>query len=166
VRRPRGRRHPEALARPLLFATPMEAYRHILVPTDFGGPTERAVDVAIHLASAFGARITLLHVVPEAPFGDPVEWKKIVIPQAAKSLEDALARVRSRYADCSSAMRMGSPADQVAEAAGDDAVDLVVVGTHGRHGVPRFLVGSVAEKVVRLSPVPVLTVHEAAAVEA
>jgi nucleotide-binding universal stress UspA family protein len=136
----------------------MNAIRHILVPTDFAEPAARALELAIELASAFGAQITLLHVVPELPFVERAEWDKIVGPGPARELERAREASKARHAASDGVLLFGVPWEQIVSTATERGADLIVMGTHGRRGLPRAILGSVAEKVVRLSPVPVLTV--------
>ena len=117
--------------------------------------------LAIDVAGKFDAMLTLVHVyaVPPMPYGSVFT---IVIDELAamarKSLDEELAKATMRYAKCTAVLLGGSPAYELVSAAQDANADLIVVGTHGRRGVSRALLGSVAEKVVRLAPCPVLTV--------
>jgi nucleotide-binding universal stress UspA family protein len=136
--------------------------KHILVPTDFSEGSDRAEAVAAELASRFGAKITLLHAWPvpaPAPVAGVMSWPVDHIVGPAR---EALAREQTALADrqveTEAVLLAGHPPDRILEAAKSRDVDLVVMATHGRRGLPRFLLGSVAEKVVRTSPVPVLTV--------
>ncbi|HVY47358.1 MAG TPA: universal stress protein [Minicystis sp.] len=139
----------------------MEAFRHILVPTDFGPSSRLAVDYAVELAERYGATLTLLHVQPLPPaYGDGIYWPyEQIAKEADAALRPAVAELKKRHADTHGLLASGVVWDQILALAKDRGVDLVVMGTHGRHGLPRAVLGSVAEKVVRLSPVPVLTVH-------
>ena len=136
------------------------AFRHILLATDFSDCSARASDTAIELARASGARITLLHVHP-IPSGGGVEGVAIGASDecaAALALEGALAELRRRWPRSESLLTYGAPWEQIILAAEARQADVVVMGTHGRRGLPRALLGSVAEVVVRRSSVPVLTV--------
>jgi nucleotide-binding universal stress UspA family protein len=139
----------------------MLSFQHIVVGTDFGEPAQHALELAIDVAAEFDATLTLVHVyaVPPMPYGSVFA---LVIDELAatarKSLDEELAKVQMRYPKCTAVLLGGSPAHQLISAAKDTHADLVVVGTHGRRGVPRALIGSVAEKVVRLCPCPVLSV--------
>ena len=136
-------------------------FEHILVATDFGEPAQHALESAIGLARATNAKITLLHVFYIAR---PAYDVLVALPiaelagQARTALETALARAKERYPQCESLFQTGEPAEQIVESAKQLGADLVVLGTHGRHGLPRMLLGSVAEKVVRTSPVPILVI--------
>jgi nucleotide-binding universal stress UspA family protein len=135
--------------------------RHILVPTDFSETAMHALDVAVALATKFDAKLTLLHVyyVPPPMYGVAFAWPVDEFASGARQeLESALFTLKQRYHNSESALRSGAPGDEIVRAAKDSAADLIVMGTHGRSGLPRLILGSVAERVVRTAPVPVLTV--------
>jgi nucleotide-binding universal stress UspA family protein len=137
-------------------------FKHILVPTDFGEPAEHALDVAIEIARKFDAKLTLLHVyqvfVP-MPYGEGFTWPIDEIAQRARAhMLELTKKTKARYANCEGIAIPGLVSDGVIEQASESKADLIVMGTHGRRGVPRALLGSVAERVVRVSPVPVLTI--------
>jgi nucleotide-binding universal stress UspA family protein len=137
-------------------------FKHILVATDFGEPAARALDVAIALAEKLGQpALTLVHVLYIArPLYDiEVAWPTEAMAKGAqKALDVVLARARKRYPKCQGDLLAGAPAEQIVKAVTQRGADLVVIGTHGRRGLPRMLLGSVAERVTRTCPVPVLTV--------
>ena len=142
----------------------MIGMKHILVPTDFAEPSDRALTMAIELARAFDSRITLLHVwsVPNMGYAESLTWPIEDMQRAArKSLDGALATAQKQYPKMDGVLREGLEWRQILEAVNELGCDLVVMGTHGRHGLPRLVLGSVAEKVVRLSTVPVLSVGPA-----
>jgi nucleotide-binding universal stress UspA family protein len=140
--------------------------RDILVPTDFSPGSRRTAEFATTLAKALDARVTLLHVfhLPTTGYGDVV-YATVVdrTPSLLRSCEAALqteaALVKGSGVEATTLLREGSPAHEIADVARTRKVDLVVIATHGRRGLVRGLLGSVAEKVVRTSPVPVLTIH-------
>ncbi len=144
--------------------------QHILAATDLSEASEPALRHASALAEALGTRITLLHVYDPTPLVPPV-----ALPPP-RAVEERLAEeMRERIAKSLHALRgrlfppvvrveevvhrAPSPAAAIVEEARRRDVDLVVLGTHGRTGLTHVLVGSVAERVVRHSPVPVLTVR-------
>ncbi len=146
----------------------MIVLKRILVPTDFSEPSERALDYARALAPALGCSVDVLHVIEE-PFvhGWTVEGYVANLPEFRSSLEararEELAKgvpeageEHSRYCV---AVRFGNPFTEIARYAEEARIDLVVMGTHGRGGVAHLLLGSVAERVVRTAPCPVLTVR-------
>lgn len=144
----------------------MTTFKNILVPTDFSPSAQRATELAIEMAKRFDASLTLLHVV-EIPvytydaFG-PTADLLTPVQSAAETMMAALrAEVQAQVPRVSSEVRLGRPADEILAAIETTGADLVVIGTHGRRGVRRLLMGSVAERVVRFSTVPVLTAHGA-----
>jgi universal stress protein A len=127
--------------------TTLLAFRQILFPTDFSEASTPAGRTAADLARHFGARLHVLHVVP--PVTDPTP--------APAALRAAVAQFTGGL-PVVSAIASGLPARQIVAYARKNAVDLIVVGTHGRTGVSRALLGSVAEAVVRHAACRVLAV--------
>jgi nucleotide-binding universal stress UspA family protein len=146
----------------------MVAFHHVLAPVDFEPCSQAALDTAVDLARAFEARLTVLHAwdIPAAAYSGrfaptPEIWTSLG-KAARQTLDAAMTRVRERAPGAEALLLQGSPASEILAAIEGTKADLVVLGTHGRHGLSRFVLGSVAEKVVRASPVPVLTVHGSA----
>jgi len=143
----------------------MNAFKHILVPTDFSACSLGALDLAISLAATFDADLTLLHCweVPIYPYLDYMLSSPDLITSlenaATKRLAEELEWVKKQHPGAKSALSMGLAWQQILEVAKQLRPDLIVMGSHGRHGLDHVLLGSVAEKVVRLSEVPVLTVR-------
>jgi nucleotide-binding universal stress UspA family protein len=140
----------------------METFNHILVATDFADSSSKAVELAVTLASNFRAQLTLLHVceIPAYPYAEPMLNPSNVAAMkhaAATRLAETLEQVKARIAGAQSVLEMGRPAEEILAAIDKLKPDLVVMGTHGRRGLSKVFFGSVAEKVVRLSPVAVLT---------
>jgi nucleotide-binding universal stress UspA family protein len=142
------------------------AFHHILVPIDFDETSDRAVKTAIDLAGDVKASITLLHTIeiPQyayANFGaalPPPDLLSALEVAARRSLDQKLEVVRATVPSAKGIVTTGVPWRQILAAIDDRQADLVVMGTHGRHGLGHALLGSVAEKIVRTSPVPVMTV--------
>lgn len=136
-------------------------FKHILVPTDFGEAAGHATDLALNLAKKYGAKVTLVHAffVPALAYGDG--WA-LPIDEMLRSAEDAvgkaLAKAKDRFPNTEALIVKGEAWEQILGVAKDRRADLIVMGTHGRRGLSHVFLGSVAEKVVRLSPIPVLTV--------
>ena len=143
----------------------MKTFQHILVPTDFSPSSEAAIEVAITLAQRFEAELTLLHVwqLPVYPYMQlmvsAAELANAVERGATEALEALVQRVRSRLPGAKALLKMGVPCQGVLDAVKSQSIDLVVMGTHGRRGLEHLIMGSVAERTVRQSPVPVLTVR-------
>lgn len=147
----------------------MIAIKKVLVATDFSAPSQTAVNYARAMARAFGAELHVLHIfeplwITSADVvGGGVALATMIQgleDTAKKQLEDSVTEEDRRELRAVSEMVTSeSPAREIARYATDHKVDLLVIGTHGRSGITRLLIGSVAEKVVRLAPCPVLTVH-------
>lgn len=139
----------------------------ILVPTDFSECAESALGLAKEMASKFGASIVLLHTYQSPIYGFPggaVPGLDIVHAMqraGQEGLNRLMDREKSSGIPIETELIQGMAWEEILTAAQKHKVGLIVMGTHGRHGVPRALLGSVAEKVVRQSSVPVLTVHHA-----
>jgi nucleotide-binding universal stress UspA family protein len=141
------------------------AVHRILVPTDFSHTSDGAVQVAIELAGQFNAELELLHVhqLPAYVFPDGM------VPLSPSLLEELQRSVQAeleRHAERGRAVgrkvatrsRIGVVHAEILREAEEGQFDLVVMGTHGRTGIGHVLMGSVAEKVLRRAPCPVLTV--------
>lgn len=148
----------------------MSRYHQILVPVDGSPTSEKALDEAIRLAELSGARLRLVHVVDELSyvngFESAMNYVNEVIPVMREAGEKLLAHDRKKAedkgvsADC--VLVMDGPGrifDHVNEQARLAKADLIVVGSHGRRGIGRVLLGSDAEQIVRHAPVPVLVVR-------
>jgi nucleotide-binding universal stress UspA family protein len=141
----------------------------ILCPTDYSEFSERALERAVRLARWFEACITVLHVVPSTRLLLPADVgvPSVVVPadllrvqrqDEAEALERFVAPFRSEGVSIETRLVDGEPARHIQSAAEDLAADLVVMGTHGRGGFERFVLGSVTEKVLRQASCPVLIV--------
>ena len=139
---------------------------HILVPHDFSDTAEHALSFAVDLAGKLGAHITLVHAydVPNYGYPDGVAVTVDVIGNIQRAAQSALdgvaARARRSGVEVDALLRQGAAWSEIDASAQETGADLIVMGTHGRHGLARALLGSVAEKVVRTAPCPVLTVRE------
>lgn len=141
--------------------------RRILCPTDFSEPACRAIKVAAEMAAADKAELILVHVVApipalDSPSGAPAfdlaGYQDELVRSAKLALEERRRRrvpesVRSR-----AIVTIGDAAHEVTRLAKEEGVDLIVIATHGRTGWRERLFGSVAAKVVRLAPCPILTI--------
>jgi len=134
----------------------------IVVATDGSESVRRAVDVALDLADRFDAAVHALYVVDEGEVAaSPERVREEMRDALDESGAEALAAVEAATdGPVTTAVREGRPATEIREYALDHDADLVAMGTRGRHGENRFLIGSVAERVVRTCPVPVLTVRQ------
>ena len=140
----------------------------ILVPTDFGKSSENAVKYAAAFAEKFGAELCVLHVVqdlalfiPEAVLITPMLTPPIEQFKAAAqaALDKVVKDMNLTGLNVQTEIAEGVPFAEIIRAAREKNVDLIVMGTHGHTGLAHVLLGSVAEKVVRTAPCPVLTVR-------
>jgi nucleotide-binding universal stress UspA family protein len=140
-------------------------YQRILVPTDGSAGSARVLEHAVGLAAVHGATVHALYVINSGSFaGLPMESSWEGLDEMLRSDgEAAMEEVRAVAADAGvpveTTVAEGTPSREIVRFAEQEGCDLVVMGTHGRGGIDRLLLGSVAEKVVRASEVPVLTVR-------
>ena len=146
----------------------MISIRRILAPSDFSDHSLPPVRYAAELADKFGAELVLLHVVQDLALvlPDAVMPTAVASPDIGAMVDAAqdgltalvgklgLARLNPR-----TEVRVGNPAGEVVSAAADLKADLICIGTHGRGGLAHMLLGSVAEKIIRHAPCPILTVR-------
>lgn len=137
---------------------------HILAPTDFSKPSEHAIGVAADLAKALGAHLTLVHIHDIPLFGFPEvpvllgEGEEAVLAFARTEMKRLIEGLKERGVVAESVIQKGAPAADVISVGKAIGADLIVIGTNGRRGVERALLGSVTERIVRTSPIPVLVV--------
>ncbi len=137
--------------------------QHYLVPLDFSEHAEKALDYAIELASKVPAHLTLLHVIHTMPLGVtdmeaslPYSHFQEMEADIAQAMDTYLQRVQAAKLQGEVKTVHGVPFQEIVEHAKAGNVDLIIIGTHGRTGLRHVLLGSVAEKVVRLAPCSVL----------
>ncbi len=145
------------------------SFKKILVPVDFSEFSDKAVEYAMFIAEGYGADITLLHAV--ILYQEDIDeeeqlqaYEKIIQKkekERTKKLELHSVAAEKRGIQVNSVLIRGfSAADSMINYISDNNFDLVVMGTHGRTGLEKWILGSVAERMVRLSPIPVLTIHK------
>jgi universal stress protein A len=151
----------------------MTQVKRILVPADFSPPSDLATDYAIDMAQRYGASIRLIHVIDDTSLLALYPDSYVDLAGLRESLaNDARARLAPLMRKCAAAkvevtghVLNGRPAHAIVADAAEGEVDLIVMGTHGRSGFAHLFLGSVAERVVRSSPCPVLTVRESSRVQ-
>jgi nucleotide-binding universal stress UspA family protein len=138
----------------------MIAIKNVLVAVDFGDASEAALTYARNFARTFGARLHVLHVLENTFLRPMANDPHVVETAAARQVHDRLTdEDRTGLRAVAAVRKSDAPAEEIVRYARDESIDLVVLGTHGRQGVAHLLVGSVAEKVVRAAPCPVLIVR-------
>ena len=147
------------------------AWNKILVPHDFSASANHATAIARDEAKLHGSTIVLLHVIdlphqlspdsvivpPET--NAPISVKEYAIQSAEAHLQDIIGRLAQDGATATGVVKIGVPVDEINQTIDEQQIDLVVMGTHGRTGLRALMTGSVAERVVRSSKVPVLTIR-------
>jgi nucleotide-binding universal stress UspA family protein len=149
----------------------MTPFSKILAPIDFTPHSADAVHRAIDLADRYDAELILLYVYEPADYPLPEGYVVYTPEQLERMTTEIQKRLEATRQGAEAAgarhvsarLLQGSPAQSIIDLARDERFDLIVMGTHGRTGVGRWVLGSVAEKVVRGAPCPVLTVKSASA---
>lgn len=142
-------------------------FDRILIPTDGSDGVEPAVETAIELAETHRATLHVLYIVDQptsvSGTGEGVPGLDNLLDalekEGQKATSDIAVRAKDRGIEATTAVRQGNPHDDILSYAEENDMDVIVMGTHGRTGVKRALLGSVTEDVVRHSEIPVLTVH-------
>jgi nucleotide-binding universal stress UspA family protein len=144
----------------------MPSIKKILAPIDFSEVSNRSLDYAVDLAAQIKAAVWVVHIYeipvyafPEGAIITPPDIAADLADRAQKSLDAAVAARRDRGVQISGTLTNGGPREEILRLAKEGNVDLIVMGTHGRRGVPRAILGSVAERVIRMSDIPVLTIR-------
>lgn len=145
----------------------MKPFDKILFATDFSENSEHAFDYAYSLATKFSARLVIIHVINE-----PVDLRGFYVPhisfeklekeieEGAEKMMDKFCRTKVKdYSNYESVIVAGIPYEEILKKADEEKVSLIVLGTQGRSGIDHFLFGSTAERVVRKSNCPVMTVR-------
>ena len=139
--------------------------RKILCPTDFSEPSYEALKAANEFALHFSATLVLVYVVPivldiptSADFFIPSDIRTMEA-EAEKALQEVVEKRLSQKLRIRTMLAIGDPADEIVSAAVDENADIIVIATQGRTGWRRLVSGSIAEKVVRLAPCPVLSIQ-------
>jgi nucleotide-binding universal stress UspA family protein len=143
--------------------------RSILAPTDFSAHSSKAVRYACLLAERLGSELHLLHVLSDiVPVGPDPMLTPVLPPefytesreQSLNTLENQLDPSWGHPPTVETEVRWGDPVEEIVAHAREQAIDLIVIATHGRTGLSHALLGSVAERIVREAPCPVLTIRD------
>jgi universal stress protein A len=147
----------------------MLPFKKILCPTDFSEPSYEALKVANELALHFSSELFVVHVVAPVPLVpaaptvpvtfNVLEYQQELEISSRKTLEGLVKKRVPEKIWVRTIVVLGDPADQIVKIADEEKVDLIVIATHGQTGWRRLVFGSVTEKVVRLTPEPVLTIR-------
>lgn len=142
----------------------MISFKKILVPVDFSEPSKKAVTYGLSLAEQFDAKLIIAHIVPESTalmYAFPTEFTEVEKEQHAKAkqvINNLVPADRAVGLNLQTIVKIGNVEAELLGIVKDEAIDLVVLGTHGRRRLGRWFIGSVTEHMLRKVPVPVLTV--------
>jgi nucleotide-binding universal stress UspA family protein len=151
--------------RPRIDDLVMLTLRKILVPIDFNETSDKALDFAIELAQKFDAEVIVMHAyeIPTISFPEALvatfSIAKHTLEAARKGLDQTVSMRTTGDVKITSILREGRAWEEIRAEAEETHADLIVIGTHGRRGIARALLGSVAENVIRTVTTPVLTIH-------
>ena len=147
----------------------MNIPHRILMGTDFSDYSKEAYDYAVLLAKQFGAELFLLHALEMPAFfvpgmgraagPDVVKWIHALKEEEQKKLQPLEAEARQKGVKVQSILKEGTPAQEILNAAEEIRAELIVLGTHGRTGLERFMIGSVAERVMGQARCPIVLVR-------
>lgn len=132
-------------------------YQDVLIPTDGSDGTRQSIDHGLAIAKRFDATIHALSVVPEGPLG--TLQNDTAIAAADRAVERVEREAAREDVEVVTAVEQGVPHEEILEYADEHGADMIVMGTQGRTGLDRVLMGSVTERVVRMADVPVVTVR-------
>ncbi|MEE9140170.1 MAG: universal stress protein [Alphaproteobacteria bacterium] len=145
----------------------MSEYRLILCPVDFSEASKRAFEAALDLAARLKAEVRVIHVyelpasvLPEGVLEAPSDLEAVIEERLQKRLDAFVGDGAAERVNVTTGVCEGVAYVEITEAAKELDADMIVIGTHGRTGLAHMLLGSVAEHVIRISDVPVLTVRE------
>jgi universal stress protein A len=144
--------------------------RKILVPIDFSDHSQSALDDAVELARKFGAELHVLHCYPLYPIGGgspydlppPPGFDRVIREPAKQQLSEWAGKARTNKVRVQEHLSANVPSEGIAELAKSLGADLIVMGTRGLSGLKHVVLGSVAERTVRIAPCPVMTVKHGA----
>jgi len=143
---------------------PSKLYKKILIATDGSEYTKKAVDYGIDLANDTGAKLHAIYVIDTTAYGSipmsaPMEYAYSLLKQEGDvAIKNVADRAEAAGLEVEGIIAEGYPADEIINCAEKNSIDLIIMGTLGKGGLDRFLLGSVADKVIRNSKIPVLAV--------
>jgi nucleotide-binding universal stress UspA family protein len=145
----------------------MQSIKRVLFPVDLTEPSEKVVPYVVKMVKVFEAELHVLFVLSDldhlagfnVPYLDIIQLNRIAQEGAERKLKEFCAKHFSGITSCAAVTRVGDVPRKIIQYARENSVDLIIMATHGRMGVSKLFFGSVADKVVRESPVPVMTVR-------
>lgn len=147
----------------------MLAFKKILFPIDFSECSEKVFPEALNMAETFGAKLYLLFVARDISFLTTIDVSPDLLTNTVaevarageKKMEAFCQKKLKAFSNYETKVVAGNPGDEIVKYADDQGIDLIIMGTHGRKGLERTFIGSVADHVIKHAAVPVLTVNPA-----
>ena len=145
----------------------MKPFKKILIPVDFSEVSPKIAPVAYQVAETYDASVHLLFVARMFHYyadvyvdvGSIEAMQGEIIRGAEKKMDEFIETHFKGYPDVTTKVVLGDPAEEILRYADSENMDLIIMGTHGRKGLERVLFGSVAERVIKMSPIPVLSIN-------
>ena len=141
----------------------MNEIKKIIVPVDFNEHTNPVVEYAFYIAGKLGASVKLAHVVEQPFYYGDIEYPSIgpyteeLGKEADKIMKALVDKYKKNFTACEGKVIRGDTAESIIKNAADEQADLIIIGTHGRRGLEKMWLGSVAERVIKGAPCPTLT---------
>ena len=145
----------------------MIKYKQLLCPIDFSDVSDHAFKIATDLAATFKADLHVIHVfqmpastIPEGAYEVPEDMEESIKCHLSKRLDEFVKNHSTPEINITTGLYTGFPHNEIINSANETNADMIVMGTHGRTGFSQVLLGSVAERVIRTSDIPVLTIRK------
>lgn len=141
----------------------MKVIRKIIVPIDFLQHTEQLAEYAVYIGEKFHAGLKFLHIIEPPHYYGDYEYPSLGVyaaelaKHAEKKMKHFVEKYRNSCSGCEGKILQGNIADSIIKHANDQDADLIIIGTHGRKGLEKMWLGSVAERVIKSAPCPTLT---------
>lgn len=145
----------------------MIEFKKILFPCDFTDASKKIVPYVLSTAEKYGAQLYVFHAVDDLegwggvymPYSHREDIIRQAMEQAEKLMDDICKEQLDAYPNLVKRLVSGNPAEQILQTVQNEGIDMIIIGTHGRGGLEHFIFGSVAEKVVKQAPVPVMVIN-------
>lgn len=141
----------------------MKKINEIIVPIDFLRHTDQITEYAVYMAEKFGASLKFVHVIEPPQSVADQEYPSLrsytaeVVTSAEEKMKQLVEQCRNNFSGCEGTILKGDIVDTLIKYAQDKEGDLIILGTHGRKGLSKMWLGSVAERVIKSAPCPTLT---------
>lgn len=145
----------------------MQEIKHIVVPVDLEKNTQKLIDFAIYMANQLDGEISFFHGVEYVAMGEEMalgnfpykDYNSARVQNAKKALEGIVQNATGKCKKCSSKVVIGDVVDEIIDYAKDRNANMIIIGTHGKRGLEKILLGSVADRVVKTAHCPVLVMN-------